>query len=191
MAAHLSGRQAKSAPTTRVNDVLACRPVRCTDSRGPDREPGDRNRPTPRPGRRIPGHRRGCADFSTGRCHESADLSVHPPDRRPERLSRAAPVDTRRHRSTPAGTRKYPPRRRQHPPVAGHLSGSSGRRTAGPSGRLRSIHRRPRPRKNRLTRPGRPGAPDWTEPRRCEAPRNGVLAERPVDVGTEVSGIQY
>jgi hypothetical protein len=92
-----------------------------------------------------------------------------------------------------SGTRRYPAalaapvsirRRRQHPPAAAHPSGSSGRRTAGPSGRLRSSHRRPRPRKNRLTRPGRP------EARRCEAPRNGVLAERPVGVGTEVSGIQ-
>lgn len=122
----------------------------------------------------------GCADFSAGRCHESADLSVHPPDRRPQGLSGAAPVGARRYPSTLVSIRRH----RQHPPVAGHLSGSSGRRTAGPSGRLRSIHRRPRPRKNRLTRPGRP------EARRCEAPRNGVLAERPVDVGTEVSGIQ-
>lgn len=58
VAAHLSGWQAKSAPTTRVNDVLACRPVRCADSRDSDRKPATATSPYPRPGRRIPGHRR-------------------------------------------------------------------------------------------------------------------------------------
>jgi hypothetical protein len=92
VAAHLSVRQTKSAPTTQVNDVLVCRTDRCADSRGPDQEAGDRTCPTPRPGRRIPGHRRGCADFSAGRCHGSPDLSAHPPDRHPQGPSGAAPV---------------------------------------------------------------------------------------------------
>jgi hypothetical protein len=106
VAAHLSVRQTKSAPTTRVNDVLACRPVRCADSRNSDREPGDRNFPIPPS--RSPDSRSSTEDAPTFppdaatevricRCILRTAARKCSPERRPSVSS-----STR-------GTRKYPP----------------------------------------------------------------------------------